>query len=181
MDSGEARVQSAKNEWWHSRAGREPFTTAWRELGLDFDDQENARRMGVESFPRGEHAFDFSGVTPARNAYERPQRSGFEGLRNARWGIAANADKDPIPDQGFTAMHVDNASVGLKRALGLDSAGPVVTNVTPQQAESLTANYAAPLLVTNGPASFAPDGPLPDLKIDYVANCSPGLRKALGL
>jgi hypothetical protein len=66
----------------------------------------------------------------------------------------------------------------LLKALGISS-GPTA-NTAPANAVPTTDAYTAPLLVTNATGNGATD-PLPDLHIDYRANCSPGLLKALGL
>jgi hypothetical protein len=154
----------------------DPIELLKQALGLDFSEQENARKMGVESFPRGEHSFDYSfNGPPAQNVrQERPRRSGWEGLANAQWGPTVNDANAPIPTPNFTEMLVQNASPGLLRALG-KSAGPVANTAPP--AESITANYNAPLIV-NG--SFAPDAPIPTQTINWTATASPGLMKALG-
>jgi hypothetical protein len=154
----------------------DPVSALKEWLGMSFSDQENARKMGVESFPPGDHSYDFSNVAPAQNAYysqERPARSGWEGLANAHWGPAVNDARAPIPTPSFTEMLVQNASPGLLKALGK---GGLVANVPPP-AESITANYNAPLTI-NG--SFAPDSPIPTQTINWVATASPGLMRALG-
>jgi hypothetical protein len=147
-------------------------------LGMDFSEQENARKMGVESFPPGDHSYDFSNVTPAQNVrypQERPRYSGFEGLANMNTGPLRNEATQPIPTPSFTEMLVQNASPGLLRALG--KGGGLVANTAPP-AEAPTVNaYTAPLTV-NG--SFAPDSPIPTQAINWTATASPGLMRALG-
>jgi hypothetical protein len=155
----------------------DPISALKEWLGMSFSEQENARKMGVESMTQGEHqySFDYSGPAPARNVrQERPRYSGFEGLANMNTGPTMNDAREPIPTPNFTEMLVQNASAGLLRALG-KGAG-LVANVPPP-AESPTANYNAPLTV-NG--SFAPDSPIPTQTINWQAAASPGLMRALG-
>jgi hypothetical protein len=165
----------------------DPISALKEWLGMSFSEQENARKMGVESFPPGDHSFDYSfNGPPAQNVrQERPRYSGYEGLAGAFGGLVAgvgptmNDARAPIPTPNFTEMLVQNASAGLLRALGKGGGPPVVNTAPPAAAPVL--NYNAGLAVNGVGGSFGPEGAIPDQRIDHRANCSPGLLKALGL